>query len=173
MRHNMRTGFTLIELIIVIVIIGVLASIAAPMMQGVKAKAICAEAVTFMGSIRSALRTYMATHTMGTYQNFLSKDPAFVSDLGLTLNGLNGTYFGKECYYVQYYPWSEESSAIFCAPKSVDWGNSNYGPPDVPKADEGKGVQDEWGGYLIMYISNGKVQQFGVPRSGLPPSEYE
>ena len=45
MAHKIK-GFTLIELIIVVIIIGIIAAIAAPMMQSMKARAICTEAVT-------------------------------------------------------------------------------------------------------------------------------
>jgi prepilin-type N-terminal cleavage/methylation domain-containing protein len=51
-------AFTLIELIIVIMIIGILVSIAAPMIRNIKAKAMCAEALTTMSTISVAIRQY-------------------------------------------------------------------------------------------------------------------
>ena len=53
-----RRGFTLIELIIVIIIIGVLASIAAPMMQAITLKAKNSEAIAALGAIRTAVKEY-------------------------------------------------------------------------------------------------------------------
>ena len=53
-------GFTLIELIIVVIIIGILAAIAVPMMQTMKDEAITAEAISGMSAIRNAMRQYYA-----------------------------------------------------------------------------------------------------------------
>ncbi len=112
MRHN-RKGFTLIELIIVITIIGVLMVIAVPILSGAKTKAICAEAANGIGTLRTAFRNYYAE-----YQRYpdipnlrwLTTDPPnpaktvnanTLDALGLTggaLGSFNGRYFSNNCY---------------------------------------------------------------------------
>ena len=101
MRYS-KHGFTLIELIIVIVIIGVLASIAAPMMQKMSDKAIVAEVITMLGSMRTAERMYY-TET-GSYGGMLELKKYLRIRNGSQFGGVYGTsdydgvYFSYECY---------------------------------------------------------------------------
>lgn len=58
------SGFTLLELAIVTVIVGVLASMAAPMVQGVREKALVARAIGDMKAIEIELNQYTVTNML-------------------------------------------------------------------------------------------------------------
>jgi prepilin-type N-terminal cleavage/methylation domain-containing protein len=55
-------GFTLIELMVVIIIIGVLASISVPIYRQYVSKARCAEGQALAGAVAAAARVYYAEH---------------------------------------------------------------------------------------------------------------
>jgi prepilin-type N-terminal cleavage/methylation domain-containing protein len=96
-----RKGFTLIELMVVIFIVGILAAVAIPIMRGRIDSAKWSEGKSAAGSIRTAARAYQA-----------EKGPAYayvgttLTDLGFNVvNGadgddLDGKYFSNEAYAI-------------------------------------------------------------------------
>jgi type IV pilus assembly protein PilA len=86
--HTRRGGFTLIELMIVVAIIGILAAIAIPNFLRFQLKAKSSEGKTNIAAIRTAEESYFAE-----YGNYVSADPSpiailynqkatFVNDMG-------------------------------------------------------------------------------------------
>ena len=74
-----RSGFTMVELLIVIVILGVLAAIAAPRFESSKRKTFVTSMVADLRSIVSTAESYYAS--AGTYANY----PAPVGSNGATV----------------------------------------------------------------------------------------
>jgi len=67
MKKNRKKGFTLIELMVVVIIIGILAAVAVPIFRGQTKRAIASEGEALLGSVRTAELTYYAEH--GEYLN--------------------------------------------------------------------------------------------------------
>jgi prepilin-type N-terminal cleavage/methylation domain-containing protein len=65
MGARSQSGFTLVELLIVMVVIGILATVAIPMYQLVPERGRATEADAGLGAIRSAMRVYYGTSSMG------------------------------------------------------------------------------------------------------------
>jgi len=80
-------GYTLIELMVVIIIIGILAAVAVPIMNGRIDSAKWSEGKAIMGIIARALRTYIAEKG-----NAFSPVPT-LSELGFEPGDMDGTYF--------------------------------------------------------------------------------
>ena len=92
-----RSGFSLAELMIVIVIIGVLAAIAVPIYSSNVRKAKRAEADTALGTIRTQIRMYYGEH--GKIPRQQQADYVIGADWNSIKSGeLTGKYFSDSSY---------------------------------------------------------------------------
>ena len=103
MKMDYRKGFTLVELMVVILIVGILAAVAIPLMQGRIDKAKWSEANAAAGSIRTAIRAYAAETSITTAQGLASNtldDSDTQTALGFSSTDLEGTYFTASDYEI-------------------------------------------------------------------------
>ena len=83
----MKKGFTLIELMVVILIVGILAAVAIPIMRGRIDSAKWSEGKAMAGTIATALRAY------GAEKGNTGVWPPSITDLGFDVSDFDGTYF--------------------------------------------------------------------------------
>jgi prepilin-type N-terminal cleavage/methylation domain-containing protein len=82
-----RKGFTLIELMVVVLIVGILAAVAVPILRGRSDSGKWTEGKAGAGTIATSLRAYAAEKgTLGTY-------PPSFAELGFIASDLHGKYF--------------------------------------------------------------------------------
>jgi len=92
-----RKGFTLIELMVVILIVGLLAAVAIPIIRGRIDATKWSEGKAAMGTIATSLRAYAAMKaTGGNY----GKGLPTLEELGFTAGDLQGSYFDISNYEV-------------------------------------------------------------------------
>ncbi len=84
---NKKKGFTLVELIIVIVIVGILSIVAVPVYKGYTKKAMGTEAKALLGSIMTAQNVYFSE-----YNSFLELGPT-AYDRVLDVDARGNKYF--------------------------------------------------------------------------------
>lgn len=91
-------GFTLVELMIVVVIVGILAAVAVPIYQANVNKAKASEAEASLGTIRTSLRVYYAANsvypTSADFTNVTS-----IAGIDLDATDLTGKYYDDTYYY--------------------------------------------------------------------------
>lgn len=102
-RRKAAFGFTLVELIVVVVIIGILAAIAMPVMQNFRTRAMVTEAMTTISRIRSGLQAYYIeynvypTSVLFRELSYKGGQPQF---LGIKSGELTGAYFTESAYSI-------------------------------------------------------------------------
>ncbi|GAG66503.1 unnamed protein product [marine sediment metagenome] len=100
-----RKGFTLIELMVVILIVGILAAVAIPIMRGRIDSAKWSEGKAAAGSIRTAARAFCAEKGPGwggTWANVTLADLGFNLTLAAEAGDLDGKYFSDEAYAIDF-----------------------------------------------------------------------
>ncbi len=113
-----RKGFTLIELMVVIFIVGILAAVAIPIMRGRIDAAKWSEGRAGAGSIRTAARAFCAEkgpNWGGVWANVT------LADLGFTLvnaadgDDLDGKYFTNEAYAILFSGYDQYTVTVTAA----------------------------------------------------------
>lgn len=102
-KHKDKAGFTLVELMIVIIIVGILAAVAIPLYRGYVRKAMSSEAIAGLGTVRTALRVMYAQTR--DYTDDGSGGTIGAGDVvgvvpGIDEDDLDGTYFSDEDYTI-------------------------------------------------------------------------
>lgn len=88
-RNTIQGGFTLIELMIVVAIIGVLASIAVPQYQNYVGRAQAAEAFTATAGLRTDIGLYFSENGNFVGYKTINSTPSYISK---TANQIGGQY---------------------------------------------------------------------------------
>jgi prepilin-type N-terminal cleavage/methylation domain-containing protein len=116
---NNQHGFTLVELMIVIVIVGILAAVAIPIYQGNVKKAKMSECDAAMGTIRTSLRVFFAEH--GRYPIFTGAVTGLGDSINIAPVDLSGKFFATTDYSLE----SDDSTYTITCEKDDIFGVDN------------------------------------------------
>lgn len=103
MMKNKKSGFTLVELMVVAVIVAILAAVAIPLMTGNRERAMATEAEAALGTMRTTLRAMYAQ--TGAYNvdidgATIAAGTAATSIPGIKVGDLDGRYFKDGSYSI-------------------------------------------------------------------------
>jgi prepilin-type N-terminal cleavage/methylation domain-containing protein len=98
-----KSGFTLVELMIVAIIVAILAAVAIPLMGSNKKRAMMTEAEAGLGMLRSSLRTlYAESGAYNKDRSGASLSTGSITNIpGVTTNDIAGRWFDGNAYDLQ------------------------------------------------------------------------
>ena len=100
---NSKTGFTLVELMVVAIIVAILAAVAIPLMSANKKRAMSTEAEAALGTMRSSMRAMYAqtgSYNVDLNGNTIPNGSAATNLLTIGAGDLDGKYFSEDDYEV-------------------------------------------------------------------------
>ncbi len=129
-----REGFTLIELMVVILIVAILAAVAIPIMRGRIDSAKWSEGKAMAGTLGTAIRAYAAEK--GIDGSYGAGAPSLVA-LGFSSSDLTGTYFSVSDYsWTSAYDYTADPPLTFTITVSAPAGKINT-PSEVTLDETG------------------------------------
>lgn len=151
-------GFTLVELLVVVIIIAVLAAVAVPMMRTTKARAICSEAVGMLGSLRQGAKVYyMERKAWPVFPpGPMTGNPTALDAMGFKPDDLQGRYWNKDCY--------------FFGPGYIAAEVTSFGEPNSPEVRNLVPDGDRSAAEICIDLNTGRIYQNDFDVSGLPPA---
>ena len=111
----MNKGFTLLEIIVVLIILGIIATLAFTQYQGIIEKSRISEAKTTLGALRTMITAYYEEHD-GNYPS---------ADEMVTQLALPGS-----CTDTHYFSYSHDASGTGTATRCTSGGKGPQGPSD-------------------------------------------
>jgi general secretion pathway protein G len=140
-RHAAGRGFSLVELLVAVVIVGLLASVAAPMVELSIQREKERELREALREIRSALDAYKEMADQGRF-NVDKVTKGYPPTLQILVEGvidLHSPVSDQRIYFLRRLP--RDPFAIRAVPAEATWGKRSYNsPPDMPA--EGENVFD-------------------------------
>ena len=138
-----RSGFTLIELMVVILIVGIIAAAAVPVMRGRIDSSKWTEGKTALSTIRTALCMY-ATEK-GSGGNY-GKNLPTLQELGFTAGDLQGRYFDISNYEIEKTSFKEGKKSDFKFKIKATAPEGITSPSEITLDEKGKWTVKNGGG---------------------------